>query len=222
MTNTHEQQIIRSWHKNTTPWINAIRENAIRSRINCTNRAIEQAVLNLHPKTLLDLGCGEGWLIRQLVEHGIHCLGIDTVADFEHHVVAAGGEFLQLEYEHINTKTLPYRFDVVACNFSLLGKESVEHVINNMPERLNPGGRLVIQTLHPVAACPDAHHEDGWRKGSWQGFSEDFVDPPPWYFRTLESWHALLQRAGFNHIKQTEPTDRSGKKQSIIFTAWNS
>jgi hypothetical protein len=32
-----------------------------------------------------------------------------------------------------------------------------------------------------------------------------FRDPAPWYFRTLESWDALLQGCGFDILERREP-----------------
>jgi hypothetical protein len=64
---------------------------------------------------------------------------------------------------------------------------------------------LIIQTLHPVAACGDAPYQDGWRAGTWRGFSSDFVDPAPWYFRTVETWQSLLKRCGFDLVETREP-----------------
>ena len=81
------------------------------------------------------------------------------------------------------------------CNFSLLGKESVDSLIAALPFYLDDTGYLIIQTLHPVAACGDNPYQDGWREGSWLGFSNDFSDPAPWYFRTVDSWSALLKAA---------------------------
>jgi hypothetical protein len=46
---------------------------------------------------------------------------------------------------------------------------------------------FIIQTLHPLIACGDFSYQDAWREGSWAGFSDDFTDLAPWYFRTLES-----------------------------------
>ena len=48
-------------------------------------------------------------------------------------------------------------------------------------------------------------YRDGWRERSWLGFSSDFNNPAPWYFRTLETWTALLQRCGFDILECREP-----------------
>jgi hypothetical protein len=96
-------------------------------------------------------------------------------------------------------------FDAAVCNFSLLGRESVDSLIAALPWYLNDPGYLIIQTLHPVAACGEQSYQDGWREGTWLGFSSDFHDPAPWYFRTLENWTVLLQRCGFDILERREP-----------------
>ena len=78
-------------------------------------------------------------------------------------------------------------------------------LIAALPYYLEPSGHLLIQTLHPVAACGAQPYQDGWRDGSWQGFRGKFRDPGPWYFRTLENWTALLERCGFDILECREP-----------------
>jgi hypothetical protein len=97
-------------------------------------------------------------------------------------------------------------FDAAVCNFSLLGAKSVESLIASLPWYLGDQGFLIVQTLHPVSACGEQPYQDGWRDGNWLGFSADFNNPAPWYFRTLESWTALLQRCGFDILECREPT----------------
>nr|WP_182915717.1 hypothetical protein [Massilia cavernae] len=68
-----------------------------------------------------------------------------------------------------------------------------------------------------MVACGDAPYRDGWREGSWAGFSSDFTDPPPWYFRTLESWIRLYSNHGFRLVEVREPVHpASGKPVSVI------
>ena len=73
MSNDHlsDASIVDSWHKNASPWTDAVRGNQIESRALITNRAIIEAVLSRSPRTVLDIGCGEGWLVRALGEHGV-------------------------------------------------------------------------------------------------------------------------------------------------------
>ena len=202
-----ELQIIRSWHSNASAWSNAIRTASIASRKLVTNQAIIEAVSSVSPRRVLDIGCGEGWLARALSALSMHVIGIDAVPALVAQAVAlGGGEFHVQDYASIAKRELKLgAFDAVVCNFSLLGKESVEDLLGALPLHITDQGALIIQTLHPVAACGDSAYEDGWREGSWLGFGSDFSDPAPWYFRTFDSWSAMLERCGFEILERREP-----------------
>jgi 2-polyprenyl-3-methyl-5-hydroxy-6-metoxy-1,4-benzoquinol methylase len=218
-----DASIVNSWRKNASPWTDAVRGNQIESRTLVTNHAIVEAVLSRASATVLDIGCGEGWLVRSLAELGIRATGVDVVPELiEQAARAGGGEFRVVSYEQIAAGELDVKVDVVVANFSLIGKESVEGVVRRAPQLLNDGGALVIQTLHPVAAGAGLPYEDGWRSGSWAGFRDQFSDPAPWYFRTLESWRSLLMDAGFQTIEMREPIHPgTGQPASVIFIADN-
>jgi len=215
-----DKDIIESWKKNVSSWVKAIAREEISSRIEVTNKAILDAVKKYKPTNLLDVGCGEGWLIRELSKAGIDCLGIDAIPEFAEYVNKSGGRFKLLPYEEFGPTAFDQGFDVIVCNFSLLGKESVEMVIEQSTAVLNPEGALIVQTVHPVEASNKINYVDGWRPGSWEDFDDGFVDPAPWYFRTLESWQNLFVKAGFKSLAFNEPFHpKSGKRVSVIFEA---
>jgi 2-polyprenyl-3-methyl-5-hydroxy-6-metoxy-1,4-benzoquinol methylase len=213
--------IVKSWLKNATPWTAAVRRNEIASRALVTNQAIIDAVLSRFPRTILDIGCGEGWLSRALAAHGVEAIGVDVVPDLiEEANEAGGGDFRVVSYEQIAAGQLKVRVDVAVANFSLIGKESVEGVVRRAPALINPGGSLVIQTLHPVVATGDEPYVDGWRQGTWTGFGRDFSDPAPWYFRTIESWVKLITSEAFDLVEMREPLHpETNKPASLILIA---
>ena len=213
-----DQQIIDSWKKNFQPWVKAIRNDEIESRLLVTNKTIVDAVIEKKPKTVLDVGCGEGWLVRELKKVGIDSLGIDVIPDLIDFAQTKGGRFKSLSYEDLSGNMLQEKFDAIVCNFSLLGKESVINVFRQAPSLLNERGSLIVQTIHPVAGCREGDYCDGWREGSWAGFSNNFCDPAPWYFRTLETWTNLFLENGFNIHKILEPLNPKTKiPASIVF-----
>lgn len=198
--------IIQAWRDNALPWIAAVREGRIESRRQVTDRAIIEAVLSRSPRSVLDIGCGEGWLVRELTARHIAGVGVDAVPGLvEAARHAGGGDFLTMSYEEIAAGKLGMSADAVVCNFSLLGDEAVEGLFRTGRSLLHAQGRFIVQTLHPLVACGDHPYRDGWRDGSWAGLSGDFCAPAPWYFRTLESWTRLYVDCGFRLCEIREP-----------------
>jgi SAM-dependent methyltransferase len=211
-TDPREQEIIRSWYSNAAPWSRAIRTASIASRKLVTDQAIIDAVSSTSPGRVLDLGCGEGWLARALAGRGMRVTGVDVVPELIAQAASQPDppgslEFFVQDYASIaQRRWVGGPFDAAVCNFSLLGAESVDGLVAALPFYLMDPAYLIIQTLHPVVACgAQERYEDGWRAGSWSGFSSDFRDPAPWYFRTIESWQVLLRHCGFDILECREP-----------------
>lgn len=216
-----DESIVSSWLDNATPWVTAVRQNEIESRVLITNKAITAAILEKSPETVLDIGCGEGWLARELNKTGIHVLGIDAIPELVAAATAEGGGiFKVMSYEDLTKGAIKEEFDIVVCNFSLLGDVSVNNIFQYIPNLLNKQGYFIIQTVHPATVSGDGNYQDGWRKGSWAGFSNKFSNPAPWYFRTLETWKTLFRYSNLNLIDLIEPVNPQTKKAaSVIFVA---
>lgn len=203
-----ETRIRACWDANAAAWTEAVRGGGIRSRRVATDAAIVDAVRARRPRTVLDIGCGEGWLARVLAGQGVEVLGVDgSGALVELARAAGGGRFRVLTQEALGEKGLDERFDVVTCNFALFGKAVVERLLARVPDMLQPDGAFIMQTLHPPTACAGDGYHDGWRGGSWQGCGEGFREAPPWYFRTRESWLALLAGSGLEVREERVPKE---------------
>lgn len=217
---TAEEQVLARWHQNASPWITAIRNQEISSRKLATDQAIVSAVLATRASTVLDVGCGEGWLVRALEKLGMSARGVDAVPALIDEAARLGGEFAVASYEDIAAGKMPWTADAVCCNFALIGKESVEQLFRCVPSLLQPQGHFIVQTLHSQEACGDQPYEDGWREGSWTGFNSAFKDAPRWYFRTLESWRKLFADSGLQLVSESWPIHpTTGRPASVVFCA---
>jgi 2-polyprenyl-3-methyl-5-hydroxy-6-metoxy-1,4-benzoquinol methylase len=214
-----DRQIIDSWHKNASAWNVAIQTQQIANRQLVTNRSIIDAVLSRNAHTVIDIGCGEGWLTRELTARGMDVLGVDVVPTFIERSQAIGiGKFAAATYSEIAMGRLGKKFDLAVANFSLFGNESVTSLFRSFRSILNPHGTVIVQTLYPIAACGDLPYLDGWRASSWAGFSDDFTDPAPWYFRTLATWVELFTANGLTIVEIREPIHpQTGKPAAAIF-----
>ncbi|QAY86489.1 class I SAM-dependent methyltransferase [Pseudomonas arsenicoxydans] len=215
-----ESNLLQSWHHNAQPWIEAIRGGTIESRLQVTDQAILLAILGRQPERVLDLGCGEGWLLRALTERGIEAVGVDGDATLVEAAQAAGSSPVHVaSYEAlVDSKVdIGRDYDLICANFALLHQDIIP-LLAAMNALLAPGGALVIQTLHPWIAAGD-DYQDGWREETFAGFKGQWK-PMPWYFRTLSSWLNALDMAGYQLTSLQEPQHpQSPVPQSLLMVA---
>lgn len=210
----------QSWTANADAWTRAVREGAIASRLAGTDAAVVEAVVRGLPPAgrVLDVGCGEGWLCRALAALGAEPHGVDASPPLVAAARAEGGSFDVVAYEAAAAEParLGGPYDVAVFNFALLS-DDVVGVLRAAASRLEAGGRLIVQTVHPATVAPP--YEDGWRDESFDAFGEGFK-PMPWFFRTFAGWTRALRAAGLLLTEVAEPTDpESGAPLSLILAA---
>jgi 2-polyprenyl-3-methyl-5-hydroxy-6-metoxy-1,4-benzoquinol methylase len=211
------ERLRRSWVANASAWTDAVRERRIESR-RVTDAAAIEAVLSSQPRRVLDAGCGEGWLARELATHGVAVTGFDGSAALIEQARAAGGaEFVHCTYEDAiaNPSVLGRRYDALVANFSLLDDRAAPLLAALRP-LLGRRGRVIVQTVHPAFAPPP--YEDGWRVETFDAFPGAWPESMPWYFRTLASWMRVFADAGYVVLEVREPM-ANGRPASIVFMA---
>ncbi|WP_085708614.1 MULTISPECIES: bifunctional 2-polyprenyl-6-hydroxyphenol methylase/3-demethylubiquinol 3-O-methyltransferase UbiG [unclassified Pseudomonas] len=215
-----ESTLLQSWSHNAQAWTETIRSGAIESRQQVTDQAMLLAVMGRQPERVLDLGCGEGWLLRALVERGIEAVGVDGDATLVEAAQAAGSSPVYVaSYEDLVEAKVDIGcdYDLICANFSLLHQDIIP-LLAAMNTLLVPGGALVIQTLHPWSVAA-GDYQDGWREETFNGFKGQW-QPMPWYFRTLSSWLNALDMAGFQLTSLREPQHpQSPVPQSLLMIA---
>lgn len=215
-----ESILLQSWHANADAWIEVIRSGAIESRQQVTDQAILLAIMGRQPERVLDLGCGEGWLLRALADRGIDAAGVDGDATLIEAARAAGSTNVHVaSYQTLVEAEVDIGgdYDLICANYSLLHQDIIP-LLAAMNALLLPGGALIIQTLHPWGVAA-GDYQDGWREEAFAGFKGQW-QPMPWYFRTLSSWCNALDMAGFHIVSLQEPQHpQSTVPQSLLLIA---
>lgn len=212
-------RLVASWESNAAAWSEAVRSGAIESRA-VTDHALLRLLGQLGPRRTLDLGCGEGWLVRHLTAAGLESLGIDgSEGLIEKAETLGGGQYRHLSYAELAERpgSLGREFDCIVANFALLERD-LQPLLRTCCALLAAEGSLVIQTLHPSSQAEPFH--DGWREEDFRGLASGTWQPMPWYFRSLSSWVALLAECGLALTRLEEPHHLdSDKALSLIMVA---
>lgn len=213
-------RIEESWTDNAAAWTKVVRDGLIPSRQAGTDAAIVSACLRHGTGPMLDVGCGEGWLVRELAVRGVTAAGIDVSAPLIAHAEErGGGHFSVATYAQLEADptVAPGPWRVIACNFALLG-DPLHPLLAALRARLAPGGRVLVQTVHPWSARGDAAYRSAWRTEAFDAFAVPFPTPMPWYYRTLGSWLEQFAQAGLRVISLDEPLHPdTGAPLSLLF-----
>lgn len=202
-----DRKLVDSWTENAEAWTQVVRDQLIPSRRDGTDAAIVMACLTLGAGPVLDVGCGEGWLVRELGLRGVPATGVDVSAPLITRAQErGGGAFAVATYEDLerDANVVAGPWHGIVCNFSLLS-DPLHPLLRALRSRLDANGRLLIQTVHPWTAKGDAPYRSAWRTESFDAFAVPFPSPMPWYYRTLASWLEEIAVAGLRVERIDEP-----------------
>lgn len=213
-----------SYAANAEFWVKIIREGMDRYRTELTDRAVLDAVGSCAGLTVLDGGCGEGYLSRRLAALGATASGIDTSTTL---IAAAREEAerlrLLIDYRIASIDAIPYpdaSFDVVVCNHVLTDLTNPGDAFREIGRVTKRGGRAVFMLLHP---CFYTAHAERERTGSLppdvyfsarevrQKFKVAGFESPGevlMTFRPLEDYMSMFFESGFvlTHLSEPHPS----------------
>lgn len=213
--------IISSWHANAGNWIATIDNNEIESRVLITNDAIVKTINDYQPLSILDIGCGEGWLTRSLRKQGIDAYGVDGVEALVKNAIEKDGpHYAVASFRDLASGSFEWKERAAAAviNFALLDEMDTALLLKNMHRLVQKSGHIFIQTLHPFALAGQEGYVSGWKEGSWKGLKRDFIQSYQWYFRTFGDWVKLFVGAGLTVREVREPLHPATHQPlSVIF-----
>lgn len=110
---------------------------------------------DIDQKTILDAGCGNGYLAHQLAQRGAEVTSFDGSASL---IALAQKRFPNLTFQcHNFLQVLPYpnrSFDTIVSHLVFQDLADLARPLGECQRLLKPSGRLVVSTLHPCFAYP--------------------------------------------------------------------
>ncbi len=139
---------------------------------------------------ILDLGCGDGRLTKQLQDLGCRVKGVDYSENLLQAAKKLGLDAEQMDAHHLTFKN---EFEAVFSNAALHWMKQPEQVIVSVKRALKPKGRFVGEfggygNIQSILDALRITLEE-------RGISLD--DVTPWYFPTPDEYKALLEKEGF-------------------------
>jgi 2-polyprenyl-3-methyl-5-hydroxy-6-metoxy-1,4-benzoquinol methylase len=181
-----------------------------------TNAAVLKLVQSYQPRSILDLGCGEGWISNQLDLVKTKYLGLDGASS----LIEIAKAKSKARFEVVSFPSIEQgiwkageKLQIILSNFALF-EEKISNFLRSVSSFLSKDGKIVIQTLHPCFVL--SPYQNGWNVEDFKSSGVEFQGTMPWYGRTLAAWLEEFQIAGLQLEKIEEPVV-DGEPVSILF-----
>ena len=172
--------------------------------------------------TVLDAGCGEGYLSRILAQRGAQVTGVDISPKLVEMARAKDPDgAIIYEVADLSQPLPAYQahFDVVASYFVLNDVYDYQGFLATLSAALKPAGRLVIFMNNPYARVVRGHITDYFAASGqmlpYRSMTEEGVNVYFWH-RTMEEYHSACSAAGLllQRLVDVPTPDGSYKRRS--------
>jgi len=211
-----------SYTANADFWVTIIRDRLDRYRSELTDRAVLEAIGPPDGLTILDAGCGEGYLSRIMAQDGAYTIGIDACTNLiKSAQELATDKGLVIDYRVGTVDDLPIpdgQCDVVVCNHLINDLEDIATPFREFARVTREGGRIVILMLHPCFyganaersvnnKCPTPDEYFRLRTIEQQFKVAGIASPAKvvMWFRPLEDYVSELHESGYYVTSLNEP-----------------
>lgn len=224
-----DERVSDAYSKNAEFWITIIRDKLDPYQTQVTDPALLDLIGDCHGLEILDAGCGEGYLSRELIRRGAeHVDGVDTCAEFitaarSHPEQAPSTSF---HLADVAALPLPDRsVDLVVANRLPNGIATPERRFLEFARVLRPSGRLIVLGMHPCfyAARAERSGSGGFDLDAYFGvrtveqpFNVAGVTSPAasvQQFYSLEAYIGMITSAGFVMTDLREPHPTAEQRQ---------
>lgn len=223
---------IEYWDQFAVLYTNHIEKYGDMHRKLLINPVIFRMLGNVNGKTILDAGCGEGYLSRLLTDLGGKVTAVDYSVEMLKIASFRTENHSKIIYLHANLENMPQvksnSFDLAISNLVIQDLEDINAALSELHRVIKPSGELIFSIIHPCFTPPDF----GWIKDekgkklywkidkyfSEQPFKQNFPIGAPdggalLFHRTLTTNIRSILNCGFVITDVEEPTP---SKESIL------
>ena len=220
-----------SWNAAAEAWREFVRSGADYYRLEVHGPALLEACGDVKGLEVLDLGCGEGFISRELAQAGARVTGVDVSDEqLRSATELERAEPLGIRYLHLDARDIgscwPARsFDLVTACMSLQDMPDTPRICQAAAQLLRTGGRLVFSVPHPltdtalrewerdaqgrkIALKIDRYFETGADVMHWTMPRLKSRWSSPFWRHTLQQWSDMLTESGFviRRLREPRPT----------------
>lgn len=215
--NSDETQLF--WNRVAADWDKQVGDDGDSNRILNSDPVLWQFAGDVSGASILDAGCGTGYLSRQLHECGARVVGIDFSEEM---IRIARSKAAHIDFRIDSCSTLHTvadgSFDIVISNYVLMDTPDLTETVEAFFRVLQPGGHVVVVFSHPcfpqeyvTATDNDVAVTYQWNfpyfqqqkciEPPWGHFTSEFI----WFHRPLSDYWKAFRKAGFEVVDFEEP-----------------
>ena len=152
------------------------------------------------PFTFLDVGCGNGWVVRKIgsLENCKKSIGIDKSKKMINQAKKFSDNKEQFYYSDIESFKTRQKFDFIFSMESLYYVNSIEKVLRKIYSLLSPGGQFI---------CGTDFYSDNKATRRWKKVMNIQM-----HLYSKKEWKSLFADAGFD-VKTKQVKDLKNKKK---------
>jgi SAM-dependent methyltransferase len=174
--------------------------------------------------SVLDAGCGLGYLANSMAAAGYHVEGIDPSlrsVEYARKKFNTLGFYAQTIESYAVNGPRAGRYDAVVANMVMHTTPQIGSFVASAAEVLRPGGELIATIPHPCFFLPTKESAPvPFEYSENRGFLLPFrirggrthPEPVPYFQRTLEDYNEALHQAGLADLRIREPQRIGGSR----------
>ncbi len=159
--------------------------------------------------SFLDLGCGNGWVVRKLANNILcnQAVGIDGAEQMIFNAKSRGGNAKYI-LANINTYDSPEKYDLIHSMEVLYYLDNPSETVRKISDSwLNKGGRLIVGVDHYYENT-DSH---SWQEG---------IDTRMHMLKEIE-WVQIFERAGLSDVESWRSNKHTDWAGTLVITGKN-